>query len=154
MFITLLAVTFLIALLVSAAVARFFAEPVRRILGHIVAEDITYAWSKYLWFAILVVGISSGVRVWELERYITPQFATPDRPAEVLELTSDRWVLEVYRTIVGSLQGIAWTLLVFFVFALLAYVIVRVGEARSRVAVAPSGTSAHDTRASAEPGDR
>ncbi len=137
MFITLLVVTFLIALLVSAAVARFFAVPVQRILGHIVAEDITYAWSKYLWFAILVVGISSGVRVWELERDITPEYSTPERPTGPLELTSDRWVLEVYRTIVGSLQGIAWTLLVFFVIALLAYVVVRVGESRSRPASPP-----------------
>jgi len=128
MFITLLFVTFLIALIVSTLVARFFDIPIRRILGHIVAEDITFAWSKYIWFAILVVGISSGVRVWELERYITPM--TPDR-TDVLVLTSDRWVLEVYRTVIGSLQGIAWLLLVFFVFALIAYVIVRVGESRA-----------------------
>ncbi|MEX2582345.1 MAG: hypothetical protein WD766_03680 [Gemmatimonadota bacterium] len=128
MFITLLFVTFLIALGVSAAVARFFSTPVRRILGHIVADDITYAWSKYIWFAILVVGVSSGVRIFELERYITPMQPSP---METLVLTSDRWVLEVYRTIIGSLQGIAWLLLVFFVFALVAYVIVRVGEGRS-----------------------
>jgi hypothetical protein len=129
MFITLLLATFLIALVVSAAVARFFSKPVRRILGHIVAEDITYAWSKYIWFAILVVGVSSGVRVFELERYITP---LQPAPAEMLVLNRDRWVLEVYRTIIGSLQGIAWLLLVFFVFALVAYVIVRVGESRGR----------------------
>ena len=129
MFITLLVVTFAIALLVAATVARFFAAPIRRILGHIVADDISYAWSKYIWFAILVVGVSSGVRIWELERYITPM--SPDR-LDVLVLNRDRWVLEVYRTIIGSLQGIAWLLLVFFVFALVAYVIVRVGEGRAR----------------------
>lgn len=128
MFITLLLVTFLIAFVVSVGVARFFEVPIRRILSHIVAEDITFAWAKYIWFAILVVGISSGVRVWELERYITPM--SPDR-MDVLVLTNDRWVLEVYRTVIGALQGIAWLLLVFFVFALIAYVIVRVGESRS-----------------------
>lgn len=127
MFITLLVVTFLIALCVSAGIARFFATPVRRILGHIVDDDITFAWSKYIWFAILVVGVSNGVRVWELERYITSM--DPGR-VDVLVLTRDRWVLEVYRTIIGSLQGIAWLLLVFFVFCLIAYVIVRVGEGR------------------------
>ena len=113
---------------VSAGVARFFSEPIRRILGHIVADDITYAWSKYIWFAILVVGVSSGVRVFELERYITPMMQ-PDAVLPLV-LTRERWVLEVYRTIIGSLQGIAWLLLVFFVFALVAYVVVRVGEAR------------------------
>ncbi|MEX2569975.1 MAG: hypothetical protein WD737_01620 [Gemmatimonadota bacterium] len=129
MFIVLLVVTFLIACGVAAAVGRFFATPIQRILGHIVAEDITFAWSKYIWFAILVVGISSGVRIWELERYITPM---GPRGEEALVLTTDRWVLEVYRTIIGSLQGIAWLLLVFFAFALVAYVIVRVGESRVR----------------------
>ena len=128
MFITLLLVTFLIACAVSAGVARFFAAPIRRILTHIVAEDITYAWSKYIWFAIVVVGISSGVRVFDLERYITPM--DPNR-GDPLVLNSDRWVLEVYRTVIESLQGIAWLLLVFFVFALIAYVIVRVGEGRA-----------------------
>lgn len=138
MFITLLIVTFLIAIGVAGGVARFFATPIQRILGHIVAEDITYAWSKYIWFAILVVGISSGVRIWELERYITP---LDPSPMDVLVLTTDRWVLEIYRTIIGALQGIAWLLLVFFAFALIAYVIVRVGEgrARHRPGAAPEG---------------
>ena len=102
MFITLLVVTFLIALTVAAGIARFFATPIRKILGHIVADDITFAWSKYIWFAILVVGISSGVRVRELERYITSMGPVRE---EILVLTRDRWIIEVYRTVIGSLQG-------------------------------------------------
>jgi hypothetical protein len=129
MFITLLVVTFVIALSVSAAVARSFASPIKRILGHIVADDLTFAWTKYIRFAILVVGISSGVRIWELERYITP-LGPPGM--EVLVLNRDRWILEVYRTIIGSLQGIAWLLLAFFIFALIAYVVVHFGERRAR----------------------
>lgn len=128
MFLTLLLVTFLIATGVSLAVSRSFSEPVRRILSHIVVEDITYVWSRYISFAILVVGISSGVRIFELERYITPM-GPPDR-VDALVLTGDRWVLEIYRTVIGSLRGIAWMLLVFFVVTLLAYVIVRVFENR------------------------
>ena len=127
MFITLLVVTFVIALSVSAAVARSFAAPVERILGHIVVEDIQFAWTRYLRFAILVVGVSSGVRIWELERYITP-LGPPE--AQVLVLNRDRWILEVYRTVIGSLQGIAWLLLAFFIFGLIAYVVVHFGERR------------------------
>jgi hypothetical protein len=44
--------------------------------------------------------------------------------------------LEVYRTIIESLQGIAWLLLVFFVIALLAYVIVRIFEMKRGKAAA------------------
>jgi hypothetical protein len=129
MFLFLLVVSLLVAGAVSVAVARFFEEPIRKILGHIVVEDISYAWSKYLRFAVLVVGISSGVKIFELERYITPRDSM--RP-DTLVLTADRWVIEVYRTIIGTLQGVAWLLLVFFVFALIAYVIVRVGESRNK----------------------
>ncbi len=40
--------------------------------------------------------------------------------------------MELYRTIIGTLQGIAWMLLVFFVFALVAYVIVRAFELKKK----------------------
>lgn len=43
----------------------------------------------------------------------------------ILELTQVRWNLEVYRPVISMLQSIAWMLLVFFLFALIAYVIVR-----------------------------
>ncbi len=45
-------------------------------------------------------------------------------------LSFDRWIFELYRAAIETLQGIAWMLLVFFAFALIAYVIVRLGEAR------------------------
>lgn len=127
MFITLLAVTFIISLMVSFIVVRVFANPIDKILRRIISDEISQAWLKYLKFAIYVVGVSSGVRIWELEKYITPpQF----RDGQIIDLTRDRWVLEVYRTIIESLQGIAWLLLVFFIFALIAFVIVRVFELR------------------------
>jgi hypothetical protein len=125
MFITLLVVTFLIAFAVSTIVARFFRQPIDKILARIITDDISKAWSKYLLFAIYVTGISSGVRIWDLEKYITqPQF----EGAKIVNLTGQRWVLEVYRTVIETLQGIAWMLLVFFVFALVVYIIVRAFE--------------------------
>lgn len=127
MFVTLLAVTFVISLIVSGIVVAMFSKPIDGILQRIISDPISQAWVKYVKFAIYVVGISSGVRVWQLERYITPaQF----KEAQILQLTRERWVLEVYRTIIGSLQGIALLLLVFFAAALVAFVIVRVFELR------------------------
>jgi hypothetical protein len=38
--------------------------------------------------------------------------------------------LEIYRTVIQTLQGVAWALLVFFVVALIAFAIVRRGETR------------------------
>jgi hypothetical protein len=126
MFLTLLLVTFVIAALVSFIVARLFDRPLRQILGRLVAEDLSAAWHRYIVFAIYVVGISGGVRVWSLEQYILPR----DRNSPALELTPERWTLEVYRTVIGTLQSVAWMLLVFFVFALIAYVVVRGLEMR------------------------
>ena len=126
MFITLLAVTFAISVFVSFIVVRLFRKPIASILKRVVAEEISAAWVRYLTFAIYVVGVSGGVRVWDLEKYITP------RPEEtdIIVLNAERWVLEVYRTGIGTLQSIAWMLLVFFVFALITYVIVRGMEAK------------------------
>ena len=126
MFLALLLVTFLVASIVSLLVARAFAKPLDSILKRIIADEISVAWLRYLKFAILVVGVSAGVRIYELEKYITPQ--QWDKEAKIVQLTSERWVLEIYRTVIESLQGIAWMLLVFFVFALIAYVIVRIAE--------------------------
>lgn len=128
MFLGLLLITFLLALSVSAVISRMFTDPLNRILRRIIADEISDAWLKYMKFAILVVGVSSGVRIYELEKYITPPSYVKD--SQVVQLTGDRWVLEIYRTIIETLQGIAWMLLVFFVFALIAYVIVRLAEMR------------------------
>lgn len=130
MFLGLLLITFVLALSVSLGVARMFKDPLDRILKRIIADEISDAWLKYMRFAILVVGVSSGVRIYELEKYITP--ATFVKDSQAVQLTFDRWVLEIYRTIIETLQGIAWMLLVFFVFALIAYVIVRLAEMRKK----------------------
>ncbi len=126
MFLILLTITSLIALAVCLLVVRLFNQPLARVLRSIVADDISDAWLKYLKFAIFVVGISSGVRLPEMEKYMTPQRG--ERDVRVTDLSIDRWVLEIYRTIIETLQGIAWMLLAFFVAALIAYVLVRLFE--------------------------
>lgn len=131
MFITLLLVTFFISIVVSSIVVYFFHEPIDTILKRILLDEISKVWARYLYFAIYVVGVSTGVRIWDLEKYVTPQIT--DKTATVPpELTQDRWVLEVYRTVIESLQGIAWLLLVFFIIALIAFVVIRIVEVLSK----------------------
>ena len=126
MFITLLIVTLLIALTTSLLVMRLFDRLIRKILDRVVAAELSEAWNRYLSFAVVVVGVSGGVRIWSLEKYITAR--TDD--GDPIVLNADRWILEVYRTLIGTLQSVAWILLVFFIFALLAYVIMRGFELR------------------------
>jgi hypothetical protein len=121
MFVTLLLVTFLISLTVCTIVVWLFRRPVTQILDRIVAPEMSAAWSRYLGFAIYVVGVSGGVRIWDLEKYITGRGSNNDP----ILLNGDRWVLEVYRTVLSTLQSTAWLLLLFFLVALVAYVLMR-----------------------------
>jgi hypothetical protein len=130
MFLFLLFATFVAATAVSFAVMWLFTKPIDRVLRRIIADEISSAWLKYIKFAIMVVGVSEGVQLRDLEKYISPtvggrEIQTATWPG------FDRWIFELYRTAIDTLQGIAWLLLVFFVFALIAYVIVRIGEMRS-----------------------
>lgn len=127
MFILLLSVTFVLAITVSWILTRVFNKPIQQILDRIIGEDVSSAWARYLTFAVYVVGISGGVRVWDFEKYLV---GPPDGSPAVL--TPEAWTMEIYRAIVGTLQSVAWMLLVFFVFALIAFVIVKGRELKKK----------------------
>jgi hypothetical protein len=135
-FLTLLVVTFTISVAVAAVIGWLFDKPVAEILRRIVSEELAAAWHRYVRFAVLVVGVSVGVRIWELEKYITPR----DARESAVVLNADRWTLEVYRTVIATAQSIAWMLLVFFAVALIAFVVLRGLEMKHG---APAGGSAH-----------
>lgn len=128
MFYLLLLITFIIALACCFIVVKIFNSPISKILKRIINEEISEIWVKYIKFALYVVGISGGVRIWNLEKYITAT-RKEDLP---IALNLERWTLEIYRTLIGSLQSIAWMLLVFFVFTLIAFVIVKTFENRKK----------------------
>jgi len=134
LFVTLLVVTFAIAVLVSFGVSMLFRKSLRTILDRILSPELGGAWFRYITFAVYVVGVSGGVRIWELEKYITPR--TENEP--LIVLNSDRWLLEAYRTVIATLQSTAWMLLVVFAVALIAVVIVR-GQEMKHGRREPSG---------------
>ena len=140
---TLLLVAFLLSSAVSWGISRAFSQPMQSILARIIADPISEAWVRYLKFAILVVGISSGVRIGEIERYISPN-NWQEKP-EILALTNERWVLEVYRTVIETLQGVAMMLLAFFVISLVAFVVLRISELRQAARTAPTEKRAPET---------
>lgn len=121
MFIALLIITFILAFGVSYLTAKLFEGSISKILAKIIKDEISSAWEKYLKFALIVAGISGGVRLWEIERYLPSQI----EGERMLALTPERWALEIYRTIISSLQSIVWVLLFFFMTTLIAYIIVR-----------------------------
>ena len=126
MFFLLLLVTLIVAALTSHIIVRFFDKPIEKMLSRIINDDISSAWHKYVKFAIYVTGISGGVKFWNYEKYLGAQTAVNIKT----ELTLERWTLEIYQTIIEALQSISWMLLVFFIFALIAYVIVKIFESK------------------------
>lgn len=130
MFLMLLLTTLVVALATSAIVVALFRRPIRQILDRIIGPELAHAWQRFLLFAIYVVGVSSGVQIWKLEQYIRSEPGPNGAGRPPFVLNGESMGLEVYRTILQVLQGIAWALLVFFVVALIAFVLVRRGEAQ------------------------
>jgi len=120
MFLELLLITFLIAAVTATGVVLLFSRPIKKTLIRLVTEELAPIWQRYILFAIYVVGISGGVSVRGIEKYITP-----DKAGKLLVLNADRWIIEVYKSVIGALQSVAWMLLIFFLFALVAYVVLR-----------------------------
>jgi Mn2+/Fe2+ NRAMP family transporter len=120
-FLILLVVTLLISIVTAFLVIFFFRKPIDKIFHRILGDEIATAWRKFLTFALFVVGVSSGVNLYKLEQFVQPETENLARPI----LTPEYWGLEVYRTIIGTLGGMAWALLIFFIVALIAFVIVR-----------------------------
>ena len=131
MFYYLIITTFVLALSVSLLVMWLFSGSINSILARIIHDPIHHAWAKYTKFAGMVVGTSSGIRIYDMEKYISPLTYTgtgENQKSVIIELTQERWFLEIYRTIIETLQGLAWMMLLFFMVSLFAYVIVRWSE--------------------------
>jgi hypothetical protein len=129
MFLVLLLVTLVVALATAGIVVALFRRPIRQILDRIIGAELAPAWQRFLLFAIYVVGVSSGVQIWKLEQYIRAEGGPAGAGRPPFLLNAESMGLEIYRTILQVLQGVAWALLVFFVVALAAFVFLRRGEA-------------------------
>ncbi len=116
----------LIAIIISLVTVKFFSKPVKNILERIIKDPISSTWSKYIQFSGMVVGISSGIRIYEMEKYISPLYQNENNI--IIELTTERFLLESFRTLIETLQGLAWMLFVFFLIALIAYILVKIAE--------------------------
>jgi hypothetical protein len=111
MFVTLFFVSFLLALAVSAIVAWISKEAIENVLNRYFASHISAAMSKYLRFAVVVVGVAMGTRIQVLEDYISASSVTKE--SMDASLTPAVWAVELYRTAMSTLAGILWLSLVF-----------------------------------------
>lgn len=127
MFYALFAAIIAVALVTSLAVVRFFDAAIYKILLRTLGQDLADAWRRYISFAILVAGISGGVRPWNLEQYLPP---LAGKGSSQLEITAARCSLELWSALTETLRSIAWVMLLFFLCSMMAYVIARSLELR------------------------
>jgi hypothetical protein len=126
MFVGLLSITVGTSIVVALLAFRLFDAPLRSILQRIVSDDLVAPWHRYIRFATYVQGVSGGVRLFELDQLLAPRVPG----AATVSLSPERWTLEIYKSIIGTLQSISWTLMLVFTFALIAFVTVRGFETR------------------------
>lgn len=109
MFVQFFLSSLVLAIVLSCAVALLFWKPVGSVLLHLLEEDVAAAWTRYVAFALVVAGVAAGTRVRLLEEYL----AAPSWNQSALQgqLTREFWYLEMYRTAIGTVEGIAWVLL-------------------------------------------
>lgn len=92
MFPVLLVATFLASMLVCAMTIALFTPPIARVLRGRLSEGATTLWTRSLLFAVCVIGVAVGARLWEIEAY-----ADRGRP-----ISTDRLSLEIYKTILAT----------------------------------------------------
>lgn len=124
MVITLLFLTLALSAATCFSVNQVFRKTVLKMLSKIFPEDITLAFRRYLAFALYVIGIGGGVRIYDIERYINPAKRASEGSIEPLLLNNERLVLEMVRTLIETLQSLAWALFLFFLIILIAWLIV------------------------------
>ena len=116
-------VSLVLALAISITLAWASKDAVEHILHRFLADRISHAICKYLRFAIVVAGISDGTRAGALRDYVNA--SSLDRDAIAAQLTQEFWGLELYRTAIGTLEGILWLMLIFSLGVMIAIILIR-----------------------------
>jgi len=129
MYVALFTVSLILALALSLTIAWISREAIDSILRRFVEDTVVRdGFVKYIRFAIVVVGIAGGTRVRALQEYISA--SSWNKTAMEQALTQEVWVMEMYRTAIGTLEALVLLLLVCIFLALIAPVVVRMLNAK------------------------
>lgn len=95
MFSVVLFTCLLFALAVCFATIALLWRPLADLMANRLSPSAAILWSRTLKFAICVIGVSLGIRVWEIERFLLPD----------QEITANIVVLEAYKTLLRTAQA-------------------------------------------------
>jgi len=150
---TILAFSFAAAIVIAACVVFFFSRPIDEAIARVVPPEMASAWRQYVKFAVFVVTFAGGMRVSELSAFVSTR-STMSPP-----LTGGQGLMEVLKSVAGSLSAAAIVLLVFFAAALAIDASRRIYQGRRTARPSPAGEEERrpvgaDRHASAGPRER
>lgn len=108
-----LVLIFLAAIAVAGCVVAAFSTSIDGVLLRLLSGEMAAAWSKYAKFALFVASFTGGLRLNEIQALAGGEAQASMKLGQCL--------MEVYKTIAGTLGGASWTLLIFFGATLAAY---------------------------------
>lgn len=131
---------FVAAFAVAAFAVLAFSGPIDAALSRLIPPEMKDGWSRAAKFALFTATLIGGLRLQDLQALASRGQTAGVRPE------AGQGLIEVYRTIAGSLEAAAWALGAFFIGALCVHAAIRVYEA-----VKPSVQTRSPERS---PGDR
>lgn len=118
-----------LALFISVVAMLFFSKPIRTMLDAILPNELALAWATYMRYMIIVIGVGGGVSMFRFEKYLEPA-----KDGHILvPLTSERWALELYDTLLSTLSSIGWLVFWLFLIAMIAFVILKVNKKKTEL---------------------
>jgi hypothetical protein len=95
MFSVVLVTCLLSAIAVCCATIALLGRPLLDLMKSRISASGAVLWSRTFKFATFVIGVSVGIRVWEIERFLQPD----------KEITVNVVVLEAYKTLLRTAQA-------------------------------------------------
>jgi hypothetical protein len=99
-----------VAFAASLLAAVLFDRATGAVFVRAFGEEVGRGWRWLVRFAVVVVGVASGVRLYDLQRFA--------EEGEAPRLNAAEWLLEVYRSAIEALESVVWALLLFFLVVL------------------------------------
>ncbi|MDE0301124.1 MAG: hypothetical protein OXN17_21045 [Candidatus Poribacteria bacterium] len=124
MFPALLIVPPIVAAIISFCVVKVFEKPIAAILSRIIKDEVSRFFIKYVKLATYLVGISRGIRIFQLYEDMR-KLNADNQDFDWIDIL---WMSGIYGTIIGTLQAIVHIYLWLFLLLSLLYIMVKVLE--------------------------
>jgi hypothetical protein len=105
---------FLSALVISGGVVLIFSALIDGVLRRLITGEMAAAWTLFTKFALFVAALTGGLRLADMGALLS----SAQTGAAQSSINSAKVLLEVFKAVLGTLNGAVWMLLLIFGAAL------------------------------------